>query len=471
MLAVLVLAYLAASLAVGLFAARRVEGASDFAVAGGRFGVPIVAATVFATWFGAETVLGIPAAFMKDGLRGVVADPFAATACLVLVGLVFARPLHRLRGLTLGDFFRERFDRKTEIALSLVIAFSYVGWVAAQLVALGLVMSMLSGGALSTQAGIAIGAGIVLAYTVAGGMWSVALTDFLQAAVIVLGMGYVAFVIADLAGGFGAVFASADAAGRFAFLPEAGTGPVLAWINAALLIVLGSVPQQDVLQRVKSARSEGVAVAASIAGGLVYFVIACIPIFLVAAAALVDPPLVAKGLEGDPQRILPSLVLERTPLAVQALFFGALVSAILSTAGGALLAPAVLLAENVVRPVVRPATARGRLALLRGTVAGVGIAVTIMALTSHRSIYQLVNESGKVVLVAAFVPLAAGLFWRRATARGAHLSIACGLAGWLAAEAVASEGTFPPPMIGLAASLAGMLAGSIRRPAVLPAAD
>jgi SSS family solute:Na+ symporter len=471
LLAVLVLAYLAASLAVGLYAARRVEGASDFAVAGGRFGVPIVAATVFATWFGAETVLGIPAAFMKDGLRGVVADPFAAMACLVLVGLVFARPMHRLRGLTLGDFFRERFDRRTEAALSLVIAFSYVGWVAAQLVALGLVMSMLSGGVLSTQAGILVGAGIVLAYTVAGGMWSVALTDFLQAAVIVLGMGYVAFVVAGLAGGVGAVVASAGAAGRFAFLPEAGAGPVLAWINAALLIVLGSVPQQDVLQRVKSARSEGVAMAASVAGGLVYFVIACIPIFLVSAAALIDPALVAKGLAGDPQRILPALVLERTPLAVQALFFGALVSAILSTAGGAVLAPAVLIAENVVRPLARPATDRAHLAILRATVAAIGAAVTAMALFSHRSIYELVNESGKVVLVAAFVPLAAGFFWPRATARGAHLSIGCGLAAWLAAEAFAPEAVVPPPLLGLAASAAGMLAGSILGSAPPPAAD
>ena len=461
MLAALVLLYLAVSLGVGLFAAARVSSAADFAVAGNRFGVPVVAATVFATWFGAETVLGIPAAFMKEGLRGVVADPFAAMACLVLVGLVFARPMHRLRGLTLGDFFRERFDRPTEIALSLVIAFSYLGWVAAQLVALGLVMSVLSGGAIDTRMGTLLGAGIVLASTMAGGMLSVALTDFLQAAVIVVGMGYVAWEVAGLAGGVAPVFAAASAAGRFAFLPEAEPGAILAWINAALVIVLGSVPQQDVLQRVKSARSEAVAVVGSIAGGVVYFAIAAIPIFLVSAAALVDPPLVASGLAGDPQRILPTLLLERTPLAVQALFFGALVSAILSTAGGALLAPAVLVAENVVRPIVRPATDRGLLWTMRFTVLGFAIAVTAMALASHRSIYELVNESGKVVLVAAFVPLAAGFFWRRATARGAHASIAAGLVAWLAAEGLAPDAVVPPPLVGLGASFAGLLAGSL----------
>ena len=461
MLAGLVLAYLAVSLAVGLYAATRVAGASDFALAGRRFGAPVVAATVFATWFGAETVLGIPAAFMKDGLRGVVADPFAAVACLVLIAAVFARRLHRLDVLTLGDFFRQRFGRTAEVVLSLCIAFSYFGWLAAQLVALGLAFSLLSGGAIDAHVGILLGAGIVLAYTLAGGAWSVALTDLLQAVVIIGGMLYVAWVFAEMAGGVGPVMDAARAADRLRFLPEADVGAVLAWISAAAVVALGSVPQQDVLQRVKSARDEATAVRATLAGGAVYFGVALVPIFLVSAAAVIDPPLVARLIEQDYQRILPTLVLERTPLAAQALFFGALVSAILSTAGGALLAPSIAIAENVVRPLLRPEGDRALLWTMRATVAAVGLAVTAMALVSSRSIYELVNESGKVVLVAAFVPLAAGLFWPRANARGAHAAIACGLGAWIALEALAPDGWLPPPLAGLAASLAGMVVGSI----------
>jgi SSS family solute:Na+ symporter len=464
LLVALVLAYLAATVAIGLYAASRLSGAGDFAVAGSRFRSPIVAATVFATWFGAETVLGVPAAFMKDGLRGVVADPFAAMLCLVLVGLVFARPMHRLRGLTLGDYFRERFDRPTEVALSLVIAFSYIGWIAGQLVALGLVLSVLSGGAIATQAGVLLGAAVVLAYVATGGMWSVALTDAFQAFVIIAGMAWVAWVVAGLAGGVAPVIADSAAAGRFVFLPEPGAAPILAWVNAALLIVFGSVPQQDVLQRVKSARTESAAVAGSIAGGLVYFAVAAIPLFLVSAAAVIDPAGVARLLADDPQRILPMLILERTPLLVQALFFGALVSAILSTAAGALLAPAVVVAESVLKPWIRPRSDRSHLLLLRLTVAGLGLAVTAMALFSHRSIYELVNESGKVVLVAAFVPLAAGFFWTRATARGAHAAIVLGLAAWLGLEAVVPEGVVPPALAGLAASVLGMVVGSFATP-------
>ena len=463
MLVCFIVLYLVVSVGIGLYAATRVRGAADYAVAGKRFATPVVTATVFATWFGAEAVLGIPATFMKEGLRGLVADPFAAVACLVLVGLVFARPLYRLNVLTLGDFFRARYGRAAEVVLTLCIAFSYLGWIAAQLVALGLVFSVLTGGAIDTRTGVLIGAAIVLAYTMAGGMWSVALTDFFQAAVIVVGMVYVAWVVADAAGGAGRVIDAAAAGERFRFFPEPEARPILAWINAAIIVALGSVPQQDVLQRVMSAKDEATAVRASLLGGIVYFAIAAIPIFLVAAATLIDAPMVERLIGEDYQRILPTLILERMPLAVQVFFFGALLSAILSTAGGALLAPAVAIAENVLRPLAKPRDDAALLRLMRLTVAGLAIAVTVMALTSKMSIYQLVNESGKVVLVSCFVPLAAGLFWRGADRRGAHWSIAAGLATWIALEAMAPEALVPPALAGLAAGVLGMVAGSLVR--------
>jgi SSS family transporter len=460
-----VLLYLALSVAIGLYASRRVRGAADFAVARGRFATPIVAATVFATWFGAETVLGIPATFMKEGLTGLVADPFAAMGCLVIVGLVFARPLFRLNFLTLGDYFRARFGRSAEIVLTLCIAFSYFGWVAAQLVALGLAFSILSGGAIDTRAGIVVGSAVILAYTVAGGMWSVALTDFFQSVVIIAGLAFVAWVVADLAGGADRVIASAAAAGRLRFLPEPDLKAVLGFVSAGLVVLLGSIPQQDVLQRIVSAKDEGVAVRGAIFGGVAYLAIAFVPMFLVSAAALVDAPMVERLIQRDHQLILPTLILERTPLWVQVLFFGALISAILSTASGALLAPSVLIAENLVRPIAPSMDDAALLRLMRATVLGVGTAVTVMALTSNLSIYQLVNESGKVVLVGAFVPLAAGLFWRKASNAGALVAAGAGLVTWLAFEAVAPEATVPPALAGLLASVAGMVAGSMARPA------
>ena len=461
MLVTLVLAYLAVSLVVGLYAATRVRGVTDYAVAGGRFGIPIATATVFATWFGAETVLGIPATFLKENLTGLVADPFASVACLVLIGLVFARPVYRLKLLTIGDYFRRRYNRATEVIVSLCIVFSYIGWVAAQFVALGLAFNVLSEGAIDLRTGIVIGAAAVLAYTMAGGMLSVALTDFFQAAVIIAGLAYVAWTVAGMAGGVERVVASAAQSGRLAFLPQAEPKAMLAFITSGLVVFLGSVPQQDMFQRVMSAKDERTAAHASILGGILYFAIALIPIFLISAAVLIDAPMVERLIARDHQLILPTLILERTPIVVQVVFFGALLSAILSTASGALIAPSVMFAKTVLRPLRPGMSDRAFLWTMRATVGALGLAVLAMALTSNLSIYQLVNESGKVVLVSAFVPLTAGLFWPRATAHGALASSIAGLATWIASEAALPDAIVPPALAGLLASGAAMVAGSL----------
>jgi SSS family solute:Na+ symporter len=462
-LAACVAAYVALFIAVGLAASRRVRNAADYAVARGGFGTAVVAATVLATWFGAETVLGIPAVFVKEGVGGLAADPFAAVGCLVLVALVFARPLFRLDVITLGDFFRERFDRRTDVLLSACIAFSYLGWIAAQLVALGVAFEVISGGAIPTPAGIVGGALIVLAYTMWGGMWSVALTDFVQAIVIVAGLAFVAWVMADEAGGAARVLDAAAAGGRLSFPWPGDLKGALALISTVSIVLLGSVPQQDVLQRVKSARDESTAVRATLLGAGMYLVVACVPMFLMTAATLIDPARVSARLGEDAQLILPTLVLERTPVYVQALFFGALLSAIFSTASGALLAPAVTIAENLVRPLLRDRGEGAALRTMRLTVLALAVAVTAMALTSRQSIYELVNNSGKVVLATSFVPLAAGLFWRRAVARGAWWSASAGLAAWLTAEWLAPEAIVPPVLAGFAASAVGMVAGSMQQ--------
>ncbi|MGQ0522639.1 MAG: sodium:solute symporter family transporter, partial [Betaproteobacteria bacterium] len=172
MLLSFVIAYLVVSIALGLIAAMQVHSARDYITAGRHLPLYVVFATVFATWFGAETVLGISATFVREGLGGLVSDPFGASLCLILVGLFFARPLYRMNLLTIGDFYRQRYNRPVEVVVSICIALSYLGWVSAQITALGLVFNVLTDGAVSREAGMVIGASVVLVYTLFGGMWS-----------------------------------------------------------------------------------------------------------------------------------------------------------------------------------------------------------------------------------------------------------------------------------------------------------
>src|SRR4249919_1220797 len=212
-----VILYLLLSVGIGLAAARRVHTTKDFAVAGRSLPLPIVIATVFSTWFGAEAVLGISATFVKEGLRGVVADPFGSSLCLILVGLFFAPRFYRLNLLTVGDFYRLRYNRGVEVLCALCIVASYLGWVAAQFKVLGLVLNVVTDGAVSQSVGMVIGTVIVLTYTTFGGMFSVAILDFVQITMIMGGMLYIGSVVSGLAGGVGAVLRHAAAADKLDF--------------------------------------------------------------------------------------------------------------------------------------------------------------------------------------------------------------------------------------------------------------
>jgi len=458
-----VVAYFLVTIGIGLWAAQRVKTSRDYLIAGRSLPLYMNMATVFATWFGAETVLSVSATFAKDGLGGIVADPFGSSFCLFFVALFFARAFYRMDLLTIGDFYHKRYSKPVEVVTSLAITASYLGWTSAQLTALGLVISVLSGGALDLNAGIVIGAFIVLGYTIWGGMWSVALTDLFQTVVILIGLTAVAVLVGNMAGGPSKVISTAVEAGKFEFWPKGGAKEWLAFVAAWATLAIGSIPQQDVFQRVTSAKNERTAIMGSLFGGVAYFCFAFVPMFIAYAALVIDPgftKLFANEDVREIQRILPNLILERTPMWAQVLFFGALLSAILSTASGALLAPTALFTENVVKPFAPRMGDRQFLLLLRIVLVLFTFAALLFALNSKSTMYEMVQNAYKVTLVSCVVPLAAGIYWKRATNAGAMLSVVFGLVSWGIAELTAADATVPPQFVGLAFSLLGMVLGS-----------
>ena len=176
---------------------------------------------------------------------------------------------------------------------------SYLGWVSAQITALGLVFNVLSDGLISQTQGMLIGSGVVLIYTLFGGMWSVALTTFVQMIVIVIGLLLVTQHAADQAGGFSQVLAKASAEGKFEWLPTLDPIDLLGWVAALTTMALGSIPQQDVFQRVNSSKNQTVAVWGTTLGGISYFFFAAVPLFLAYTATMIDPEMVKKFLNDD----------------------------------------------------------------------------------------------------------------------------------------------------------------------------
>jgi len=469
-----VVAYWIISISIGLYASSRVHSAKDFAIAGRHLPIPIVIATVFATWFGSETVLGIPAVFLKEGLHGVVADPFGSSLCLILVGLVFAAPLYRMNLLTIGDFYRRRFGAQAEMLTSIAIVVSYLGWVGAQISALGLVFNVLTDGVISKTTGMWMGSMTILVYVVHGGMWAVAITDFIQMLVIMTGMLFIGYLLSDQLGGVGTVVHHASVAGKFDFWPKPDLKEIIAFFAAWITMMLGSTPQQDVFQRVQSSKTIKIAVWGSVIGGTLYFLFAFVPMFLAYSATLIDPKMVESHINTDPQMILPSLILQHAPLWAQVMFFGALLSAIMSCASATLLAPSVTFTENIIKPMlIRRRGAHGMsdrqlLTMMRVVTFMFTILVTLYAVNSKASIFKMVENAYQVTLVAAFTPLVFGLFWKRATNQGALFAIYAGLLTWLACLIFGTEDAFiPAQLAGLIASISGMLLGSLM-PQMIP---
>ncbi|MDX1490307.1 MAG: sodium:solute symporter family protein [Pseudohongiellaceae bacterium] len=464
MLLVLVTIYLIFSIALGLIASRRVHSASDYITAGRSLPMPMVMAMVFATWFGAETVLGISATFLDEGFRGLISDPLGASVCLVLFGLVFALPLYRLKLMTLGDFFHIRYNKKTELILSFCIMLSYLGWVSAQVTALGLVFNVLSEGSISMTQGMLIGASVVLAYTLFGGMWSVAVTTCVQMVVIVIGLFLVTSSASEMAGGIGGVIAKASAEGKFAWLPTMDLIDILGWMAAFFTMALGSIPQQDVFQRVNTSKNETVAVWATTLGGVSYFFFAAVPLFLAYSVSMIDADLTAELMDVDSQLVLPTFVLNYMPFWLQAVFFGALLSVIMSTASSTLLAPSVTFTENILKNLRPDMDDAQLLKSTRITVFGFTLLVVANSLMSETDIHGMVENAYRVTLAGVFVPLTAGLFWRRASNLGAALAMGLGLGSWLLLEILVPDISFEPQLVGLALSLIGMLVGSYISP-------
>ena len=430
MLTAFILLYLLCTILIGLVAARRVKKSEDFALAGRNLPFYLSLSSFFATWFGAETILGASSRFAELGLKGIIEDPLGASLCLVLVGLFFVKYLYSKSYISIGDFFRDRYGRGFELFSSLLQALSYFTYTSAQFVALALVMQTVL--PLSFLACLVVGSSLVVLYTFWGGMWAVAITDLVQSLVIVVGLCALTFFLSLHASPAKIPFLSILRQQSSDFFPSPHFHDWAKFMAAWMVMGFGSIPSQDVFQRVMAAKSEKVASQSASWAGIVYLAVALLPLYIVTRCLQIADHSIA-----DTQQIIPKLVMEHTPVAIQALFFGALLSAILSTASASLLAQATVIGENLIKPALKNPSDAQMLLIFRIMVLAVSLVSIVIALF-YQDIFLLSSLSSSVVLVTLFVPMALGLWWPTSSEWAAYASaliglatyIGCSLLGW-----------------------------------------
>jgi solute:Na+ symporter, SSS family len=453
MLIFFVVAYFIITILVGFYANKKIQGGSDFINAGRNLHPAVNAFALFALWFGSETLFGASSEFAEGGLRNVIEDPFGGILCLLLVGFFYSKRMYRLNVLTIGDLFEMRFGKSIEIIASLLMVISFLGYIAAQLLALAIMLKILLG--LSIPMGIVISALIVVMYTMAGGMLAVSLTDFIQSIMIIIGLLAILIYVSVQAGGVNTIFDSIPD-NYWKILPEPTWTDRINWVAAWCVLGLGSIVSQDIFQRVNSARSEKAAYYSSITGAFIYGIIAFMPMFLLMGIKLLHPEYAT----GDLQYTLPQMVMEKLPLSLKILFFGSVISAILSTCSGAILAPASLLSENIYRPLFHDGEDDQKLLLVtRLSILVVTILAIIISFGSE-SIYDLVGEASAFGLVSIFLPYTAALFWNYDNKGGAIGSMLLGTLVWAYFRFI-SPTDINPIVYGTIGTIAGMLLGHV----------
>lgn len=441
-----VLLYILVQFGIGVWVSRRIHTETDYLIAGRQLGLVLAAFSIFATWFGAETVIGAAGAIYQEGIAGGSADPFGYVLCIFLMGLLFAAPLWRRGYTTFADLFRERFSPLVERLAILLLVPPSVIWAAAQIRAFGQVLS--SATELDMTWAITAATALVIAYTAVGGLLADAWTDLIQGIALVVGLLIIGV----------AVLTQGDATFSLAALsPDrlSWGGAGQAWYMTAeswAIPALGSVFAVELISRVLACNSAATARRACLLGGTIYLAVGLIPVTLGLFGPELHPNLT------EPEQLLPILAKKHLGPVFFVMFAGALISAILSTVDSALLAASALLSHNLILPHFPQLQDRHSVLLSRACVAVLGIIAYAIAIGSS-TIFELVQTasafgSSGIVVTACF-----GLATRLGGPLSALSALTLGLVVWQLGEFVFH---WPAPfLLSLAAAMVGYLAVAV----------
>ena len=444
-----VLAYMSIQLAIGVWVSRRIHTESDYLVAGRSLGYSLTIFSIFATWFGAETVVGSAGNAYRDGVSLASAEPFGYGLCLVLMGLIFAVPLWRRRLTTLADLYRERYSVRVERFAALILIPSSILWAAAQVRAFGHVLSTTTT-SLDGELAIAVAAGFTILYTMFGGLLVDAITDVIQGVMLIVGLVVVLVAAVAHVGGPTAAVETLATVGPVQLIPTAGAS-VLAIVEEWAIPICGSVVATELVGRVIATRSPEIARRSSLLAGAMYLGIGLIPVIVGLLGQRLLP-----GLD-DPEQLVPAVARALLPTVLYALFAGGLISAILSTVDSTLLVSSGLLSHNLVVPIfgIRDETAKVNVA--RTGVVAFGVIAYVLALRAE-GVFALVEQASAFGSAGVLVTVCFALFSRVGGAYTAGATLAAGLVSYLAAVAAG----FPYPfLLSLALSLGVYVAGSL----------
>ena len=454
-----VLLFIALTLVVGVRTYTKIKGrAANYYVAGNAMPAAVVGVTLCAQAFDANGSMGNASLSFERGFWAGAVIPLGLALCLFLTGRWFAEPLHKMRLLTLGDFYRRRYNNLSETLATLLMTVSNIVLVAGNLAGLGLLLKLVFG--LPYLLMVVAMAVCILAYAVSGGLYATITTSVLQVGMFIVSIG-LAFVWMTGSIGWDAYLASVPA-GSFGLdqLVAPERGAIVNWAALGSL-ALGDVVAIDFIQRVISAKSPRAASRGCYLGGSITLVIGV-------AVSIVG--LSAFYFDKEPTRfLLVDLATNDMPMIVGGAVLLGVIAASMSTASGVVLDLANLLTRNLLQRYSKGRWDNAKMLRISRWLAlpTMGFAVLFAYVRPEPGILLILAFD--IVLAGCFVPLVLGLFWSRANTPGALASIAAGTAARIALQLTLPENlggleTLLAPVVSLVAFVAVALATQRRYP-------
>ena len=448
--------YMILQFGIGIWVSRRIKTESDYILAGRNLGYGLLTFSIFATWFGAETIVGSAGRAYRDGMSIGSAEPFGYGLCLILMGLVFAAPLWRRKLTTLADLYRERYSVGAERLAAVILIPSSILWAGAQIRGFSYVLTSASD--INGEMAILIAAGFTTLYATFGGLLVDAINDVMQGIILAVGLGILFVAVVVHAGGIGALGHVLADPGRVHAMPHGES--VLSIIERWASPVGGSVIATELVGRVIAAKSPTVARRSSLFAATLYIGVGLIPVLI----GLLGPQL-APSL-ADEEQLLPFIARDILPVGFYAIFAGALIAAILSTVDSTLLVSSALLSHNLIVPVFGVTSERGKVLVARGGVVSFGIIAYLLARHAE-GVFSLVEQASAFGSAGTLVTVCFGLWTNWGGARTAIVTLSVGMMSYLVASIAGAELPF---LISLGASLVCYTVGALmERPAAVAA--
>ena len=440
-LAILVV-YFAVIIGLGIYYSRRARSTEDFILAGHSLTTPFVMGSVVATWLGGAVILGGASEAFVGGFQAIVWDPWSPVITLLIFGVLFVGIFRRSRFTTAIDFYNARYNQQIGLTSMSISIVAYISWLSAQFLSLGIIIQAVTG--LDQVIATLTGSIIILTIALSGGLWALSRSDMLAFIILTIVLLIVLPLSLNAVGGlmafienagtqngsppFSLVYtndpgADGEPTGFYGYLGLLG---VLYMFAAWFSVAIGDIGGSVLTARALAAKDESAATRGFVLGGFIYLVLGMIPVIVGMCVFILMPAMPEDSIDN----VFPWFVQNYLPGWIAILFFVAVSSAIVSTAGDTILTGGALIGYTAYGVVKPDATDSQRLLVTRIAMLLVAACALLFGL-SMGNLYNLLVFAGAVAFPVTAAMSVCGVLWKKANIPGAWASMGSGLVSWI----------------------------------------